>query len=125
MIKGEEEGTHDEIFRYMEKQDTVNKDIRFSMEGQTRVLHEIAIKLALVEKTGIETLVQTVKTNGRVNRLEQFRDFLIGGGAVVAISWSLFQFVFPYFKSQDVSESQYYELVDKLNEYEKSAHDQK
>lgn len=125
MAKGEGEGTHDEIFRYMEKQDTVNKEIRSSMEGQTKVLHEIAIKLALVEKTSQETLVQTVKTNGRVNRLEQFRDFLIGGGAVVAIVWSLFQFIFPYFRSQEVAESQYNDIVDKLKEYEKSAHDQK
>jgi len=124
MAKGEE-GIHDEIFRYMEKQDDANKDIRVSIEGQNKVLHDIAIKLAIVEQTGQQTLAQTVRTNGRVNRLEQFRDFLIGGGAVVAIAWSLFQFVFPYFKAKEVSENQYNDIVDKLNSYEKSANNQK
>jgi hypothetical protein len=49
-------------------------------------MHE---QLKHISERSVKTLNQVEKTNGRVSKLERWRDYLVGGGIVVVtvISW--------------------------------------
>lgn len=85
-----------EVVRFMENQNEINQSLREEISSIKSILIE-------VKTVGILTHEQTKKTNGRVNRLEAFRNFLLGGAATIGVIWSIVTWVIPYFRTDTLS----------------------
>lgn len=65
----------------------------------------------------IQVREQAMKTNGRVNKLENHRNWLSGALAALAVAWSVVQFIIPYlsgFQTKTVSNVTYEKILEEI-----------
>lgn len=86
-----EEVTSGEIQRYMERQDKLMSEVISEQKN-------VGENLSSIKEVLKQVLVQTTKTNGRVNRLEGFRFIAKGVFITIGVMWTVFTFVVPYVK---------------------------
>lgn len=109
-----------EMLRFMEDQKEVNKELREKLDAMAVTLTTNTVILK-------ETHQQTLKTNGRVNKLEAFRNWSTGVLAALGFFWGFIQFIYPIItaRREQYTSEQFDKINSLLDQYEEYNHDKK
>lgn len=108
------------MLRFMEDQKEVNVELRKKLED---ILVTLTANTVIIQ----ETHDQAVKTNGRVNRLEAFRNWSTGVLAALGFFWGFIQFIYPIItaRREQYTSEQFDKINSLLDQYEEDNHDKK